>query len=191
MSSTLGTGRSRHIALGWTIRGSSDGGQAARVARPGPCRGPRPADARLPRVDPLTFRAATLADVDELVGFWLRAGENASRPSDRPDLVRRLVARDPEAVIVAELDGRIVATVVAGWDGWRANLYRLAVEPGLRGRGLGRRMVQLAEARFRELGAERFSAMVLDHNELGQSLWSAAGYVAQDDWSRWVKAADA
>lgn len=138
-------------------------------------------------VDDVTFRRATLDDTDQLANFWARTGENDSRPVDRPDLVRQLLRRDPDAVIVAEAHGRIVATIVAGWDGWRGSLYRLAVDPALRGRGLGRRMVALAEERLQALGAERFNAMVLDGNELGHSLWSAAGYTRQEQWSRWVK----
>jgi hypothetical protein len=37
------------------------------------------------------------------------------------------------------------------------------------------------------VGAARADAMVLDGNDLGQSLWRASGYRRQDDWRRWVK----
>ncbi|MCX6407346.1 MAG: GNAT family N-acetyltransferase [Propionibacteriales bacterium] len=140
-------------------------------------------------MDDVSVRNATTDDVTDLLEFWCRAGENGSRPDDRPDLVHALIRHDPEAVLVAEADGRVVATVIGGWDGWRANLYRLAVDPGWRGRGLGRRMLALAEERLRRLGAERFCAMVLDDNEEGRGLWRACGYAPQDDWSRWVKQA--
>lgn len=140
-------------------------------------------------MDDVSVRNATAADVDALLELWSRAGENGSRPDDRPDLVHALIEHDPEAVLLAELDGRVVATIIGGWDGWRANLYRLAVDPACRGRGLGRRMLELAEERLRRLGAERFCAMVLDGNEEGRGLWQACGYAPQDDWSRWVKQA--
>jgi ribosomal protein S18 acetylase RimI-like enzyme len=140
-------------------------------------------------VDDVIIRNARPADVAELIEFWDRAGENGSRPRDRPSAVERLIERDPAALIVAELDGRVVATVIAGWDGWRANLYRLAVDPDVRGQGLGRRMLSSAEDRLRAVGAERLCAMVLDSNALGRSLWESADYVRQDDWRRWVKPA--
>ena len=142
-------------------------------------------------MDDLVVRSAGQEDVLPLLEFWARAGENGSRPADRPEAVRRLVDRDPEAILVATSAGRIVATIICGWDGWRANLYRLAVDPDLRGRGLGRRMLHLAEERLRHLGAERYCAMVLDDNELGAALWRASGYTPQEDWSRWVKPARA
>lgn len=137
----------------------------------------------------IVTRNAVHTDVDALIAFWSVAGENSGRPSDRPEPVHRLIDRDPEAVLLAELDGRIVGTIISGWDGWRANLYRLAVDPGLRGRGLGRTLLGLAEERLRKLGAERFCAMVLEENELGQGLWRSAGYQAQAEWRRWVKPA--
>ncbi|MFT4163783.1 MAG: GNAT family N-acetyltransferase [Microlunatus sp.] len=140
-------------------------------------------------MDEVRIRNVTSTDTVELMTFWSRAGENGSRPEDRPELIDRLVDHDPQALLVAEARGRIVATMICGWDGWRANLYRLAVDPEWRGQGLGRRMLTLAEDRLRDLGAERFCAMVLDENELGVALWRSAGYVPQDDWSRWVKSA--
>ncbi|MDO9456436.1 GNAT family N-acetyltransferase [Nocardioides sp.] len=133
------------------------------------------------------LRPATTADVQALLGFWLEAGENDSRPADSADAVRRQLERDPEALVVAELDGRIVGSVIAGWDGWRAHVYRLAVHPDARRRGLGRLLLEHVEARFTALGATRVDAMVLEGNALGQAIWAAAGYAPQDDWRRWVK----
>lgn len=135
----------------------------------------------------LTHRTATPDDVEALCAFWATAGENAGRPEDRPDLVRRLVVHDADAVLIAELDGEIVGTLVAGWDGWRASLYRLAVSPAHRRRGLAGNLLARADERFRRLGAERVNAMVLDGNESGRALWEAAGFTRQEDWSRWVK----
>ena len=136
--------------------------------------------------DPL-LRPATGADVEVLLAFWLEAGENDGRPSDSADAVRRLLERDPEALVVVEVDGHVVASVIAGWDGWRAHVYRLAVHPDARRRGISRLLLEHVEARFAALGATRVDAMVLETNELGQSVWRAAGYAPQEDWRRWVK----
>lgn len=135
----------------------------------------------------VTLRAAVDDDVDDLIAFWAVAGENDSRPTDRPDAVRALLTRDPHALVVAELDGRLVGTVIAGWDGWRAHLYRLAVSPDHRRRGIGRQLLEHAEQRLRDLGATRLDAMVLAANELGSATWHAAGYAVQPEWRRWVK----
>lgn len=99
----------------------------------------------------------------------------------------RLVERDPEALILAVADDRIVGSVIAGWDGWRASLYRLAVLPSHRRRGISTALLRAAEERFAALGGRRVDAMVLEENETGHHLWTAAGYRRQDHWRRWVK----
>ena len=135
----------------------------------------------------LSFRTAVVADAAAVLAFWARAAEDAHRPSDSTDAVERLVERDPDALVLA-LDGdEVVGTVVAGWDGWRCHLYRLAVAPERRRLGIGRELVRRAEARFVAYGGTRADAMVLDHNELAHQAWSAAGYSRQAEWSRWVK----
>ncbi|MEI5676620.1 GNAT family N-acetyltransferase [Nocardioides sp. CCNWLW212] len=139
------------------------------------------------RVDEVTLRSAVDDDAEALVAFWAFAGENESRPTDRPEMITGLLARDPSALLLATVDGEIVGTVIAGWDGWRAHLYRLAVRPDHRRRGLGRLLVERAEERLRALGAGRFDAMVLEGNELGDASWRAAGYTRQDDWRRWFR----
>ena len=100
-----------------------------------------------------------------------------------------MTTRDPAALLLAEDGAQLVGSVIAGWDGWRGHLYRLAVHPDRRRAGVGRTLLNAAEARLAALGAQRFDAMVLDGNELGPRLWEAAGYRRQGDWGRWVKPA--
>jgi ribosomal protein S18 acetylase RimI-like enzyme len=119
--------------------------------------------------------------------MWQQAAENATRPPDTAEAVTALLGRDPDAVIVAEHDGELVGSVIAGWDGWRCHLYRLAVRPAWRRRGVGSALLRAAEDRFRAFGAARVDAMVLDSNDLGQKLRRANGYLKQDNWRRWVK----
>jgi ribosomal protein S18 acetylase RimI-like enzyme len=134
------------------------------------------------------LRAAAATDVDDLLALWLEAAENDSRPTDTRDAVLALLARDPDAAILAEADGELIGSVIAGWDGWRYHLYRLAVHPSWRRQGVGRLLLSAAEGRFTALGATRADAMVLASNDLGQQLWDARGYHEQPEWRRWVKA---
>jgi ribosomal protein S18 acetylase RimI-like enzyme len=85
------------------------------------------------------------------------------------------------------VDGAIAGTVIAGWDGWRCHLYRLAVDPGRRRQGIGAALIGAAENRIRALGGTRIDAMVLDDNPGAHAIWAAHGYHRQPDWSRWVK----
>ncbi|WP_214111310.1 GNAT family N-acetyltransferase [Acrocarpospora catenulata] len=134
----------------------------------------------------VTIRPATHADIPDILEFWRRAAENTDRQDDASK-VTALIDHDPDALLVAELDGVLAGTVIAGWDGWRAHLYRLAVAPEFRRRGVGSALIAAAEKRFENFGAFRADAMVLRDNDLAHHAWKAAGYHAQPHWGRWVK----
>ncbi|MBP0454608.1 GNAT family N-acetyltransferase [Kitasatospora sp. RG8] len=141
----------------------------------------------------VALRAATPDEIPAVLALWARAAKGTSITDDA-DGVAALLERDPECLIVATPaadTGTVVGTVIAGWDGWRCHLYRLAVDPAHRRRGIGAALLAAAEARFTALGGRRADAMVLDDNGLGQRTWKAAGYGPQPQWTRWVKPLDA
>ncbi len=122
-----------------------------------------------------------------MLEFWSAAAEDAHRPPDSDAAVRALIARDRDALMLAVDGEQIVGTLVAGWDGWRGHLYRLAVAPDARGQGIARLLVDAAEQRFRGFGVGRVDAMVLDENDAAHPVWARLGYRRQPEWSRWIK----
>jgi ribosomal protein S18 acetylase RimI-like enzyme len=132
-------------------------------------------------------RAAAAQDLAEVLALWRTAAENTNRSPDSAAALASLHLRDPDALLLAVEEDRIVGTIIAGWDGWRCHLYRLAVAPDRRRTGIARALIAAAEDRFRAMGGTRADAMVLDDNTGAHGVWQANGYTAQDNWSRWIK----
>ncbi|MER7762101.1 GNAT family N-acetyltransferase [Streptomyces sp. NPDC097619] len=137
-------------------------------------------------MDDLHIRPARPDELPAVLEFWAAAAEGTSISDDLAG-VAGLVTRDPGALLLAERDDLLVGTVIAGFDGWRCHLYRLAVHPEQRRRGVATALLTAAEERFVALGGRRGDAMVLDRNDRARAAWRAAGYTPEDHWTRWVK----
>jgi ribosomal protein S18 acetylase RimI-like enzyme len=124
------------------------------------------------------LRPATAGDGLQLVELWREAGAAPTRTDDLGS-IEKLLTFDPGAVIVAEADSRIVGSVIAGWDGWRGSIYRLAVVPDFRRQGLGRQLVAEAQRRLEEVGARRLQAIVVETDPQATSFWRASGWEEQ------------
>jgi ribosomal protein S18 acetylase RimI-like enzyme len=133
------------------------------------------------------IRAATEADVDAVLDVWESARSVAARTPDTPESVRQLLERDPGALLVAEAEGELVGALIAGWDGWRGNVYRLAVLPAHRREGIAGALVEAGHNRLEELGARRITALVGGDEGAAHKLWRALGYQRDEFVHRFVR----
>ena len=134
-----------------------------------------------------SVRTATAADIDAVLGVWAEARSAAAQTRDDPEVVERLLERDPGALLVAEADGEIVGVLIAGWDGWRGNVYRLAVLPAHRRQGIARQLVEAGHERLRAQGAHRITALVGGEEGAAHRLWRALGYQRDEFVHRFVR----
>lgn len=130
-------------------------------------------------------RTAARADVGHVLAFWRLAGDPT--PTDSEVALAALLDRDPGALLLACEGEGIVGTLIAAWDGWRGSLYRLAVHPERRRRGLATALVRAGEERLRRQGAIRLTAIVVEGEEGAMALWAAAGYERQAERARFVR----
>lgn len=82
----------------------------------------------------------------------------------------------PELFLAGELDGRIVASVMAGYDGHRGWMNYLSVDPALRGRGLGRALVRHAEQALVALGCPKLNLQIRADNAAVGAFYARLGY---------------
>jgi ribosomal protein S18 acetylase RimI-like enzyme len=130
------------------------------------------------------IRAATREDFDAVLALWDQA---RSGHAETPDSVEALERLAPGALLVYEEDGVIAGALIAAFDGWRGNMYRLAVAPAQRRNGIAKRLVEAGEERLRALGAPKVTALVGRGDEQAEALWRAAGYKDDVAIGRWVR----
>ena len=135
----------------------------------------------------IAVRRAGSGDLDAVLGLWASSRSDHASTTDRREDVERLVGESPAALLVVEAAGQIVGAVIAAWDGWRGNIYRLAVDDGHRRRGVGRRLVRAAEDYLRGCGARRITALVADEDAEAGAFWDAAGYPRDTEIGRRVR----
>ncbi|QMU97960.1 GNAT family acetyltransferase [Microbacterium esteraromaticum] len=121
------------------------------------------------------IRAFVDEDTDAVVALWHEAGLTRAWNDPHAD-IRRIRAVWPDLLLVAEDDGRVVGSVMAGYDGHRGWLYYLASAPHRRGEGIGRALVAEAERRLVALGCPKVQLMVRPGNEIVFAFYDSAGY---------------
>lgn len=100
--------------------------------------------------------------------------------SDGPAEIEKKLERDPELFLVAELDGKLIGTVIGGFDGRRGFIYHLAVDASHRGRGLGGRLMDEVESRLRAKGCRRCYLMVTPDNAEAMRYYEKRGWQLMD-----------
>ena len=123
----------------------------------------------------ITFRELHDLDVDSIVTLWNRCELTRPRNDPYKDIQ---FAREGEAstVLVGEVEGRVVASVMVGHDGHRGVLYYLAVDPAFQKRGFGKAAVGAAEAWLRERNVWKINLMVRRENEEAGRFYERLGY---------------
>jgi ribosomal protein S18 acetylase RimI-like enzyme len=124
----------------------------------------------------VSLRAARPQDISAVLALWEQARSEQARTPDRRVNVERLIAECAGSLLLAEVDGEVVGALIAAWDGWRGNMYRLAVRSDHRRRGIALQLVRAGEAYLRGKGAHRITALVAYDDPVAAGFWEAAGY---------------
>jgi GNAT superfamily N-acetyltransferase len=134
----------------------------------------------------IELRDFLASDVEAVLALWQRANV-VSRPTDRADALLKRLSHGDDLFVLAVLDGRVVRSLIGGWDGWRGGLYRLAIDPVVRRSGVGTRLVREVEERLRRAGAERVPIRVFFGEPGAVKFWESVGYRPDQDEAIFVK----
>jgi ribosomal protein S18 acetylase RimI-like enzyme len=123
-----------------------------------------------------TVRAAQPAEAPAILDLWHAARSTHATTPDRIEYVHRLLTETPGSLLVADAGSALLGTLIAAWDGWRGNMYRLVVLREHRRRGIGLALVRTGEEHLRRQGANRITALVAHEDEIASAFWESAGY---------------
>jgi ribosomal protein S18 acetylase RimI-like enzyme len=117
-------------------------------------------------------------DAQEVIALWEACG--LTRPWNDPAAdFARATGGPASAVLLLREGHKLAASVMVGHDGHRGWVYYLAVAPGRRRAGLGRKAMDAAEAWLRTRGAPKLQLMVREDNEAALAFYESLGLERQ------------
>lgn len=119
------------------------------------------------------------SDEDAVVALWETCDLTRPWNDPRKDIARKLTVQR-ELFFVGELDGTLVATIMAGFEGHRGWINYLAVAPALRGRGCGAVLVKHVEERFLAAGCPKVNLLVRATNTAVVDFYRHLGYAPDE-----------
>jgi len=121
------------------------------------------------------------SDYPQVIQLWQNAGPGIHlRRSDEEQELAKKLQRDPDLFLIAEVNGRIIGSVLGGFDGRRGMIYHLAVDAIYRKNGLGALLMTELEKRMIEKGCIRSYLLVTKDNLEALRFYENTGWEKMD-----------
>lgn len=130
----------------------------------------------------MTIRAMTIDDYEEVYALWMSIKGFAMRSlDDSRDGVARFLKRNPDASVVAVADGKVVGSILCGYDGRRGCLYHVCVREDYRRQGIGKAMVVYCMKALEKEAISKVSLIAFTQNDIGNAFWKEIGWTKRED----------
>lgn len=136
--------------------------------------------------DEIVLRECQTSDIAQVLEMW-QVAETTGSSTDASQYLQIAIDSAASYFILAESGGRIAGSLIGTFDGWRGEMYRMAVHPDFRRRGLARRLAAEAERWMVEQGAKRITALVEREHPWATGFWEAAGYDLDPGMARYAR----
>ena len=128
------------------------------------------------------IRIMTMDDYEEVYKLWKKIhGFGIRSIDDSREGIERFIKRNPETSIVAEMDGKIVGSILCGHDGRRGCFYHVCVDEAYRRRGIGKTMVVHAMEELKKEKINKVSLIAFAKNDVGNAFWNQIGWTKRED----------
>lgn len=130
----------------------------------------------------MNIRSFQQEDYESAFQLWANTpGMGLNTTDDSREGILRYIKRNPSTCFVAENEGVIVGTILAGHDGRRGFIYHLAVHPEHRHAGIGTALTQRAMEALEQEGIHKVALVVFEGNDGGNAFWEKQGFLKRDD----------
>ncbi|GAB1261768.1 GNAT family acetyltransferase [Aurantivibrio plasticivorans] len=123
----------------------------------------------------MNIRSFDERDREAVIDLWQVCGLVVPQNNPHKDIDRKL-QNSGELFLVGDIDGRVVASAMAGYDGHRGWINYLAVLPSMRREGLGREMMKAVEKRLLAVGCPKINLQIRTTNQQVVEFYEAIGY---------------
>lgn len=127
----------------------------------------------------MLIRPYQSADETAVVDLWAACGLTRSWNDPHKDIARKLQVQ-PELFLVGTLGQKLVASVMAGFDGHRGWVNYLAVSPDHQKKGYARLLMLEVERLLTTLGCPKVNLQIRSGNAAVIEFYKRLGYM-QDD----------
>ena len=128
----------------------------------------------------LNIRQFKEEDTQDVIRLWRKSFPTDPPWNDPQDVVQRKINYQRELFLVGESQGRVVATVLGGYDGFRGWVYHLAVLNDKRRSGIGNTMMSAIEKELRQLGCIKINIQVRSSNQEVILFYKGIGFDIED-----------
>jgi len=125
----------------------------------------------------LTIRPFHVKDEAEVIRLWEHCELVVPQNDPGDDIARKLKVQ-PELFLVGILQGRIITTIMAGYEGHRGWINYLAVAPEHRRKGIGRTMMEAVEKKLCRMGCPKINLQVRETNSTVIEFYKRLGYLS-------------
>ena len=124
-----------------------------------------------------TIRDFCIEDYDSLVSLWEKAGlPYKPKGRDRRDNIEKQIRLRNTIFLVAEVDGKIIGSVIGTHDGRKGWINRLAVAPEYQGKGVAKELVTEVEKRLCADGIKIVACLIETWNTKSMGFFKKLGY---------------
>jgi ribosomal protein S18 acetylase RimI-like enzyme len=128
------------------------------------------------------IRYMAAGDFSQMLALWKNTPGMGLNPIDDSEAsINAFIVRNKDYCFVAEYNGQVIATIMAGNDGRRGHVYHLVVDTAHRHKGIAGELVKHVEDALRKDGIIKITLVAFAENGAGNAFWEQAGYTTRSD----------